>query len=520
MKVLANASRGLLQFGNLFDMVVESLLGVARAYPDARRQIVEAVELSLHYDGSGLPTEQRAKLESVRTELVDSDYHSQMERYVGMDAVQDHFDEDGNYVEDKYGPTIIQLATRALAEPALLGAELPWLLTGWAKNAYRYGLELGSLDVGHGLLPRLMAAQGTYKAENAFFLSGYLSAVFASDQQAWDRALESMAQDPQLSSFVPEVTWRSGMTERASMRILELIDARIIEPMTLKIFAYGGVIRRVPEHVFSQWIDRLLKADDRVAASISLDLFHFFYVFQQPGRRLPRSLSLALLTNAALFRADAKSHRAQNDDYDWMQIATPFLAQYPNDGIEVAQAILQNVGEDGSITDSYNNQVLQILPSIAHKSPSEVWRLVAALLGPPIDSRTFRLRGWLREGGLSAMRRDEVWRWVDADVENRAWYLASFVPPHLVSATGTSSWSREVLMRYGERKDVRSTLHANFATESWSGPASAHYDAKKRALEEFLKQATEPNVRRWIDEAIDSLARRIEQERILEERQF
>jgi hypothetical protein len=276
----------------------------------------------------------------------------------------------------------------------------------------------------------------------------------------------------------------------------------------------------VPEHVFTQWVDRLLKADDRLSASIALDLFHFFYLFQQPGRRLPRDVSLAVLTNGALFRADQEGRRVQNDDYDWTEIAKPFLAQYPEDGIQLARAIIEHLGEDGSLTDSYNNQALQVLTSIAERSPSEVWSIVAALLGPPIDSRAFRLRTWLREGGIGAMKRDDVWRWIEADVENRAWYAASFVPPHLVAASGTPSWSRELLVRYGERKDVRSNLHANFGTESWSGPASAHYAAKKTSLESLREKETEPNVRRWLDEAIDSLTRRIQQERIWEERRF
>jgi hypothetical protein len=92
----------------------------------------------------------------------------------------------------------------------------------------------------------------------------------------------------------------------------------------------------------------------------------------------------------------------------------------PRSSIQIARAIIAHLGEDGSITDSYNNQALQVLTSIAERSPCEVWSAVAALLGPPIDSRAFRLRTWLHEGGMSAMRRDDVWRWIEADVENRA----------------------------------------------------------------------------------------------------
>ena len=36
---------------------------------------------------------------------------------------------------------------------------------------------------------------------------------------------------------------------------------------------------------------------------------------------------------------------------------------------------------------------------------------------------------------MSTMRAEDVWRWIDADVDNRAWYAASFVSPHLTAAS-------------------------------------------------------------------------------------
>ena len=56
------------------------------------------------------------------------------------------------------------------------------------------------------------------------------------------------------------------------------------------------------------------------------------------------------------------------------------------------------------------------------------------------------------------MRREGVWHRVDADVENRAWYVASFVPPHLVSGS-TPSWAREVLVGYGIDFDLAVLAH-------------------------------------------------------------
>ena len=142
------------------------------------------------------------------------------------------------------------------------------------------------------------------------------------------------------------------------------------------------------------------------------------------------------------------------------------------------------------------------------------------LLGPPIDSRAFHIRQWLRKGGLTHFPPEALWQWIDADTEKRAWYGASFVPPFLTRSETEVCWARELLVRYGARKDVRNNLHANFGTESWSGPESHHYQAKKRMFEEFRETESDQNVRRWLDEEIESLNRRIQDARVREEREF
>jgi hypothetical protein len=70
--------------------------------------------------------------------------------------------------------------------------------------------------------------------------------------------------------------------------------------------------------------------------------------------------------------------------------------------------------------------------------------------------------------------------------------------------------AREVLIRYGEREDVRSNLIANFSSESWVGPESLHLRAKKRQLLEFKKREENENVKRWTDEYVFALDQEIE----------
>ena len=151
------------------------------------------------------------------------------------------------------------------------------------------------------------------------------------------------------------------------------------------------------------------------------------------------------------------------------------------------------------------------------------------VLGRPIDARAYRLTQWLRgetltltEQGPSALlffQPELVWKWVEQDVDKHAWYLATFVPKFLFRREGTMCWARELLVRYGDREDVRGNLYANFSTEGWSGKASIYFQKKKEGLLAFRMGEDNENVLRWIDDFVTDLDRQIEFERVSEERE-
>jgi len=122
-------------------------------------------------------------------------------------------------------------------------------------------------------------------------------------------------------------------------------------------------------------------------------------------------------------------------------------------------------------------------------------------------------------GVLALIPVDELWRWVDENIEQRPGYFASLVPKNLFRTEGRICLAREVLVRYGQRQDVRNSLMLNFSSESWWGPESLHYGAQKEELLNFKKDETDPNVKRWIDEYVAALDRQIERARIEEERE-
>lgn len=196
-----------------------------------------------------------------------------------------------------------------------------------------------------------------------------------------------------------------------------------------------------------------------------------------------------------------------------------FLQLYPEESPRLSTELLKAFGDDGTLTGRFKSQAVEVLDAVARKFPSEVWQQVRALLGPPMDARAFHITRGLRDGGLTLMRPFHVWAWVDADVEKRGWYAATLVPPVLFRSDTQACWARELLIRYGHREDVRRNLHATQRQNSGAVLQAATVRQRRRGWK-ILRRTNrfEPAV--WLDEEIESLAYRIEQERIREEREF
>lgn len=528
VNILLQHVRGIGRIQSLADMVIDTVRGLAQKPYVNKKNVLTTVVQILHYDGKDLPLQTRQQWERLKEELTGGDFSSLMKRYVGMDLVEDKFDEKGNQV-DQSQPQIEQLAKQAVKNNDLLQPELGWLVTREAQNGYRFGYELGKNDEDFSLLLTLLESQRkASKDQSGYFLGGYLRALFERNQERWERELDLLMGDKKLNVSLPELTWRSGISNRAALRVLELAEKGVIDAEHFGIFRYGNVIKNLSEDIFKKLIEFLLSSSNTSAISIALCLHDDYYLRGERKNTLPEELTLKLLTHQALFQKPGTGQCDPMDDYHWKEIGIKYVRLYPDKSLTLADKMLEHFGEKGTIFDRFSSQTIAALNEIIQRYPNEVWDLVAKYLGPPIDSRAFHIKEWLKggsffeeeegEGAISVTSFDKVCKWVDEDVEKRAWYLASFVPKRLFRAEGKICWARNVLVRYGERKDVRSGLIANFSTEGWSGPASLHYQERKQQLFDFKKEEDNENVKRWIDEYVSLLNRDIERTQIEEER--
>jgi hypothetical protein len=525
--ILLTRARGLGRFQNLADMVITTVKEISgKPYVDKKKALAQVIQI-LRYEGKGLPAETRQRWEQLKETLTGSDFSSRLKRYAGMDLFEDKMvDEKGNVV-DQTRPRIEELAKQAMEKNELLLPELSWLVTTEARNGYWFGYELGKKDETLSLLPILLEAFGRAdKNASPYFHGGYFRAIYEKDREKWEKELDVLAEDKKLSYWVPELTWRSGMSDEAALRILGLAEKGVIGIEHFQMFGFGSVIKDLSEGVLKKWIEFLLGATNANAASIALDLYHFYYIGANLKRALPEELTLKLLIHPALFQKAEGERPHTMDEYNWTELGVAYVDAHKEKSLEIADKMLEHFGESGTIIGEFFSETQAVLNKIVQSYPERVWEEVIKYVGPPIDSRAFHIRQWLRggehykekDGALQLMPAESIWRWVDADVNTRACYLASFVPNVLFRKEGKVCLAREVLVRYGHRGDVRKSLMANFSTEGWSGPASLHYQEKKQQLLDFKRGEDNENVKRWIDEYVSALKWDIEQAKIDEER--
>lgn len=531
IEILLGHVRGLARIPNLAEMVVDTVGTIIEKMYVSEKQVIPTITQLLNYEGKELPKDTRQRWEQLRDQVVRPDFHSMMQRYVGMDLLEDKFDKDYNHI-DQAQPQIEKLARQAVDSPSLLQSELYWLVTTEARKGYQFGHELGKRDDGFTLLPTLLDAQrNAGENQSVYFLGGYFHSIFDNNVAEWEKQLDALVEDTTLNMVIPELTNRSGMTDRAGLRILKLATNGIINVNHFGVLTYSKTVESLSEEVFVKWIEFLLNVTDKSAASIVLHLYHSYYIFDKPEPTLPCDLTFRVLSHPVLFEESDRYRFDTMTDYYWLEIGKVFLHRYPKKSLELVEPMFSHFGHEGSIIDVYSQTCL-VLDQITEQHPVGVWEHVSKLLEDQTDfSRVASLERWLREGGTSGREerkealifipREKIWEWVDKDVEKRAWYLAyRLVPKTLLPEEWETSLTRAVLTRYGEREEVRSGLRSNYLTEGWSGPASLHYERKQQKLLRLKEGEDNENVKRWINEFVDGLKKSIEYEKIDEERRF
>lgn len=528
--VVCNRLRGLVRIHARGLGFLEDFVKLAEQGYIPYEKVLGTVTLIIRFEKT-LKEEIRSRLDEFYVSLEGSDFNSRFKRYVGTDVMEDWWDDDGKKVDAtrlKYE----SLAQEIIQNPSHISDNL-WIFTGEAKNGFRFGLTLASIDSKFELLPLLLSEHKKIETSKAsvYFLSGYLSNLLKSDTNKAHRVLDDIKQDEYYLPHFLELVWRMNLDEYAGTLVLDLLETSKVDYRNMATFKLGAAVKDISDTLFDKWIKNLLSRNDVKAHVTAIDLFMSHYVFQvDADKKIPKQLSKKLLAMKTL--GSQATHRLSNEiEWSWSQVALRYIEQHPDDIDFLIVFMTKYYGRRNSILESHH-EAAKVLTELAKRNPEMVWDKVASEIALERFD-TYSLENWLqgevtfgdRRGGgaIEILDKAMLLAWIEQSPKTRAPLVARMVPHDFGFNTksGKPSWLKIILDKYGMDPRVISAINANLWSEGYSGPASQHYAAKLEDIKRFKAiNKDSVNIQNWANKYIPGLEEQVEQSKIHEEREW
>lgn len=531
INVILKRSSRIMRFPYLAKMVVDTLAEFAAISPVLKKHVLSRTTEILQIDGASMQSEVKDRLQRLTDDLIGEDFSSQLHRYVGINTIVDCYDRDGNAIN--VGEINIErLAQQAASNSDLLEHELSWLVTPDAENAFSFGEKLAKFD-GELLMwePIVQAYSSDNEIVSTDLLSGYLSLVFKNNRGRWEKLLESLLTDDRINRKLTEITARSGVSDEAALRIVAMLESGSITVNEFRFFRVGGFVKHLSHRVFDEIIESLLADSGSSAGCIALDLLASRYQSLGTEQDFSADMMFRVLTHKAFFQEDVSVGRYHLVGIRWKSVALKFLEQYPERSMDLAQIMIRHFGTKGTVMWDLQHTANDVLAEITQEHPEKMWQEITQYLLPSMDFRSLELTCWLQGGdshhglnkevpAIQLIPRQLLWDWIDQDVQVRGPYFAGWlVPSTILIGEWETCLVHEMFKRYGDIEEVRQNFSGSFTSGVWSGPASLHWDNKKRVLEDLKRIENHPNITSWINEEIALLDKKIEASKIQEERE-
>ena len=519
IKILAEKSRGLIRIESLSDMIIETFCNLAEKQDIDKREIIDAVASIIKFDSSKFSPTMIQNLKDLDQKLIGTSYSSKMDRFVGMYIISEEF-------KDRQKQEIHNLIQEGIDNNSLIIKELPKLVRKGMHKASEFGYELSKSDKDFSLFDSIIEKQKktNLDEQDLSFLAGYCRFMFEKEPDKLDQIFDKLSRFSQTVKWVPYLVYgsRFGLRDKDLIRIVQLAEKKKVSKSDLYMLYYGGSTRTVSEKIFLR-LAKLLKSDKQSYFNL-LEIFNQYFIHRQ-NKQLPKSFTYSILTSAFMNKPPVDV-QFNHSTYSYVEIAKQFIKQYPDQGLKLLKKFLDDGKNKESFIYKFDSAFEEILTELTLQDDDKVWTLIEKYLKVPLDIVSYRLRNWLRGssffskknlGGLILFKPETVIKWIDKNPKERVDFIVGAIPYDLENKSPKISWTREILIRYGEYAEIRSGLMANFSTEGFSGSLVKHYETKKERLLKMREQESEPKIIHWLDEYISSINSDIERGRHSEE---
>ncbi len=499
-QTLLRIKRNALLFG-LGDDIARLFELLPKQSDSERRELRVAVEELLRYQSKQMSPILREQFETLQGQLAGKSFGERLRRWVGSLPIEDFASEPGGRPAAE--EQAIRLADEAFADTSLLQQELDWLASPEAENVIWFACRLGELDSEHRWVePIILRVRG---GRGSTLLAGYLQGRARATEMDWaETFLDQLTDDePNLAHAILEATWRAGTSTRGARRIVRLIRRGALSPADLGVLVWGGWVKDLDKEPFEEIMTAAVRDEGSVATGIALTLLDTWL-----GKHPENKDGMASFAWMLIERPGGPTGPTMVEHY-WAEVAGKYLSDDP---LRLARAIL-GAYRESDVLIHRDGRGIVLLAQAASRAPAAVWEEIAyALVADDMFALRLRLglEGWFGD----VLGAETLLGWArDRGPEARSTVarLAS------VSSDSLPQLARQILIRYGDDKEVWRALYGNLVAGSWTGSASAHYAGIRERVQAWAEDDPDHNVRKWAEWAVRGLQEEVEMHKLREE---
>jgi len=260
-KHLAGTICGLIRRGMVDDIaaMVDRVLAPGDPYwPEA----IEQTAMSLNFEGRGMSSEYRQKVEAVHEKLTPKSLEHRLRLYV-CELPWGYYEEGANVLEtgERRAKALAKECVEHWSEFLTL---LPTLLRAEQRHSHALGRHIiESVDKREDAIDAVLACLGRIASgeRNPALLGGMLAGAEKSDSAMIDRKLDAIASDADMIPLLPWLTMQTKIELRDLEQIAAALRTGLILPDQARVLAMGSALSHLPPTVLAFFIDALLDTE-------------------------------------------------------------------------------------------------------------------------------------------------------------------------------------------------------------------------------------------------------------------
>ncbi len=481
IKTIIKSSYSVIDIEVLSAEVVETLKRLATDPQCDISALISFLRIQRKHKNSKLSQSLKDDLDSIQVILDGDNFSTVLKRYVKYVVTDDYFDDEHNR-HDEVDQKVDKLVEQATEDPALLHPELSWLIQCDSNESFWFAYKLASAEPSLISLPEILG-QITQKDSSIVFLSGYLAALFQSDIHDWEAVMLGLQTNPNIVSQFSDVAIHCGLTDNIASVVIDLCNEGKQSKKRLEKWCYSDRLHNLSPEVVRELV--LLQISDPSDSHWN-NAIRFLYGYYMEDKsvksfkKLPEELTFEILTHPQM----SDRNQVHDASYYWGCLTTEFLAQYPHRHVEFIRSVFISASGEWSVLSDLDQGNDAILTCFVQEHPIEAFDCIKEVLCSMSEIKSYGLKHWLSDGCNSGFEKnpgpiihipqEELFQWVDLDVEKNGYWLAGTMPKTL-DDTIAGRLTRNFLAKYGNEDSISSHLHAHFHNRGWCGNASDFY---------------------------------------------